>query len=95
MPFYRYLIHGWDPTLPDGTKGFFTTRHAWASDERRAAQKVRARLTEEFTTGASAAIWGAAPPRLSIEKAYRIGVHQLRSAPNKGSSFYGLKTDET
>ncbi|HVM23119.1 MAG TPA: hypothetical protein VM308_07470 [Sphingomicrobium sp.] len=90
MPFYRLLIHGWDPNLPKDSKGFFTTRHAYAADEHRAAEKVRARLLKEFTTGVSARIWAAGPPRLSVEKSYRIGVHQLWSAPNKGSTFYGL-----
>lgn len=94
MPFYRFLIHGWDPGVPKDDKGFFTTRHVYAADEHRAAQKVRARIVEEFTTGASAVIWGSGAPQLSIEKAYRIGLHQLRSAPNKGSTFYGLGGDE-
>jgi hypothetical protein len=89
MPFYRFLIHGRDSSHPPDTKGFFTTRHAFAPTEERAAQKVFARLTREFTTGASAHIWRAGPPDLSIERAYRIGLHQLRSAPNKGSTFYG------
>jgi ketosteroid isomerase-like protein len=94
MPFYRFLIHGWDPDRPKDDKGFFTTRHVYAADERRASQKVRALLMEEFTTGVSADIWGSGPPSLAIEKAYRIRLHQLRSAPNKGSTFYGLGTDD-
>lgn len=94
MPFFRFLIHGWDPSLPKDTKGFFTTRHVYAADEHRAAQKVRARIIEEFTNGASADIWGSGTPHLSIEEAYRIGLHQLRSGPNKGSTFYGLAADE-
>lgn len=89
MPFYRFLIHGRDSSLPPDRRGFFTTRHAFASTEERAAQKIFDRLTREFTTGESAHIWRAGPPELSIERAYRIGFHQLRSAPNKGSTFYG------
>lgn len=88
MPFYRFLIHGRDPSLPPDTRGFFTTRHAFAATEERAAQKVCARLTREFTTGASAHIWRAGPPALAVESVYRIGIHQLRSAPNQGSTFY-------
>jgi hypothetical protein len=89
MPFYRFLIHGRDSSLPPDTKGFFTTRHAFAATEERAAQKVFDRLTREFTIGVSAHIWRSGPPVFSIEQAYRIGLHQLRSAPNKGSTFYG------
>ncbi len=94
MPFYRFFVHGWDPNLPKDDKGFFTTRHVYAADERRATQKVRARLMEEFTTGVSARMWGSGAPRLSIEEVHRIGLHEIRSAPNKGSTFYGLGHDE-
>ena len=73
---------------PDGVRGFCTTRHAFASTEEKAAEKVFARLTKEFTTGASAYIWQSDAPLLSIEESWRIGLSQLFAAPNKGSTFY-------
>jgi hypothetical protein len=88
MPFYRFLIHGRDPSFPEGIRGFYTTRHAYAATEAAAARKVLERLRVEFTRGASAPIWRSGPPTLSIELGRRIGLHQLRSAPNKGSIFY-------
>lgn len=88
MPFYRFLIHGRDPSQPKDTKGFFTTRHAYGASEQKAAEKVLAHLMEEFTKGVSASVWGVGPPSLTIEDVYRIGLHQLHSAPNKGSTFY-------
>ena len=87
MPFYRFLVHGRDTSQPEDTKGFLTTRYAYGVSEEKAAEKVLAHLMAEFTKGVSASIWGAGPPLLNIEKADRIGLHQLHSAPNKGSTF--------
>lgn len=89
MPFYRFLVHGRDPNVPEGSRGFYTTRHAFAATQERAARKVIQRLTVEFTRGASAGIWRSGPPSMVVEEGRRIGVHQLRAAPNKGSTFYG------
>ncbi len=88
MPFYRFLVQGWDVHLGKDERGFFTTRHAFGADQQSAAEKVLARLRREFTTGASAKIWNSPAPALSIEKGWRIGLHQLFSAPNSGSTFY-------
>lgn len=88
MPFYRFMIHGRDPRHPPDVRGFFTTRHAYGATEEKAAGKVLLRLKREFTIGASASIWDSEAPIMSIEDGWRIGVHQLRSAPNKGSTFY-------
>lgn len=88
VPFYRFMIHGRDPRHPDDVRGFFTTRHAYAATKEKAAQKILLRLTKEFTTGVSAKIWNSDTPRMTIENGWRIGIHQLRSAPNKGSTFY-------
>jgi hypothetical protein len=89
MPFYRFMIHGRDPRHPDDVRGFFTTRHAYAATKEKAAEKVMLRLTQEFTIGVSASIWDSDAPTMSVEDGWRIGIHQLRSAPNKGSTFYG------
>ncbi len=88
MPFYRFMIHGRDPRHQDDVRGFFTTRHAYAATKEKAANKVMSRLTREFTVGVSASIWASEAPLLSVEDGWRIGIHQLWSAPNKGSSFY-------
>jgi hypothetical protein len=88
MPFYRFSVHGTDERVPDGQRGFFTTRHAFASDETSAAAKVLSRLQHEFTAGASASVWKSGPPLMVIEKAWQIGWHELLSAPNRGSTFY-------
>ncbi len=93
MPFYRFLVHGCDPTLPGKEHGFYTTRHAYAANKEDAARKVRERLTQEFTSGVSARIWRAGPPALTIEDGWRIGLHQLWSAPNRGSTFYDNRED--
>jgi hypothetical protein len=87
MPFYRFMIHGRDPRHPDDVRGFFTTRHVYAATKEKAADKILARLTKEFTTGVSAEIWDSDAPRMIIEDGWRIGIHQIRSAPNKGSTF--------
>jgi predicted transcriptional regulator len=92
MPFYRFMIHGRDPRHPDDVRGFFTTRHAYAATMDRAAEKVLLRLTKEFTTGVSAAIWNSDAPKMTVEDGWRIGIHQLRSAPNRGSTFYEPET---
>lgn len=88
MPFYRFMIHGRDPRHPDDVRGFFTTRVAYAVTKEKAAEKVLLRLTKEFTTGVSAAIWNSDAPKLIVEDGWRIGIHQLCSAPNRGSTFY-------
>ncbi|MFC0101672.1 hypothetical protein [Sphingopyxis terrae] len=87
MPFFRFMIHGRDPRFPKDVRGFFTTRHAYAATQEKAAQKVLARLEREFTVGASASLWRSEAPNMSIEDGWRIGILQLRSAPNKGSTF--------
>lgn len=89
MPFYRFMIHGRDPQHPADVRGFFTTRHAYGETEEKAAKKVLSRLEREFTTGASASLWRSEAPVMLIEDSRRIGIHQLLSAPNKGSTFYG------
>jgi hypothetical protein len=88
MPFYRFFVHGTDEHVPNGERGFFATRRAFASDEPTAAAKVLSRLRREFTDGASAAIWNSGPPTMVIEKARRIGWRELWSAPNRGGTFY-------
>jgi hypothetical protein len=88
MPFYRFLVHGVDERVPEEMRGFFTTRHAHATDQEAARAKVVARLEQEFTSGASAHIWRSCTPRLSIEKAWRIGLIEALKGPNKGSTFY-------
>jgi hypothetical protein len=89
MPFYRFMIHGRDPRHPDDVRGFFTTRHAFAATKEKAAERVLSRLAKEFTVGVSASVWDSEAPNLTIEDGWRIGIHQLRSATNKGSTFYG------
>ncbi|MFZ5720405.1 MAG: hypothetical protein ACOY5Y_13195 [Pseudomonadota bacterium] len=74
--------------MPDGQRGFYTTRHAFAATEEAAARKVIARLTVEFTRGVSAAVWRSDAPKLTIEEAWRVGLLQLSDASNKGSTFY-------
>jgi hypothetical protein len=88
MPFYRFMIHGRDVRCSSDLRGFYTTRHSYGATMEKAAAKVLSRLVKEFTVGASAAIWGSEPPSLTIEDGWRIGIHQLLSAPNKGSTFY-------
>ena len=88
MPFYRFMVHGRDVSAPEGVRGFYTTRHAFASSEEKARKKVLSTLMKEFTSGVSAPLWNSGPPELTIEEAWRIGFHQLRDAPNKGSTFY-------
>lgn len=93
MPFYRFFVHGSDPCLPDEVHGFYTTRHAWGTDEAQAARKVLDRLKLEFTTGRSARKWAGCPPAITIEEGWRIGWHQLWSAPNRGSVFYDSRIE--
>jgi hypothetical protein len=88
VPFFRFTVHGGDPLVPDGKRGFFTTRHAFAASKEEAARKLLARLTAEFTRGVSAHIWKSEAPEFTIESVRRIGLHQLYAAPNKGSTFY-------
>jgi hypothetical protein len=88
VPYFRFFVHGRDRSRPEGQRGFYTTRHAFGSTQEIAAAKVLARLTHEFTIGASAENWRSGAPALEIERAWRIGWHQLSSAPNKGSTFY-------
>lgn len=88
MPFYRFAVRGADQSVPSNPRGFFTTRHAFGVNEARAAAKVLGRLNHEFTKGASASIWNSGPPAIVIEKSWRIGLRQLLSAPNRGSTFY-------
>jgi hypothetical protein len=88
MPFFRLLVHGQDPTLPSGTRGFYATRQVWAPNVQIATDRLFRKLQQEFTTGESAHIWNSQPPHLNVERAYRIGAHQLLAAPNRGSSFY-------
>jgi len=88
MPFYRFMVHGRDPRHPDDVRGFWTTRHAFAATKEKAAEKVLLRLSREFTVGVSASLWNSDAPTMSIERGWKIGFHQLRSAPNKGSTFY-------
>ena len=82
------MIHGRDPRYPDDVRGFFTTRHAYGATEEKAAEKVLSHLKREFTVGVSASIWRSEEPLMLIEDGWRIGIHQLFSAPNKGSTFY-------
>jgi hypothetical protein len=93
MPFYRFLLHGRDSTLPEEVRGFYTTRHTWAPNEQEAAGKVLRRISREFITGRSARIWGGMPPLLEIEDVWRIALHQLWAAPNRGSTFYDSRND--
>jgi hypothetical protein len=86
MPFYRFLIHGRDPCLAE--RGFYTTRHAYADTQVAAAEKVLRRLEIEFTSGVSASIWSSDTPIMTVEDGWRIGLHQLLAAPNRGSTFY-------
>lgn len=88
MPFYRFMVRGTDEAVPDKARGFFTTRHAFGINEENAARKVLRHLQREFTTGASASVWRSGPPVLVIEEGGRIGLHQLLSARNQGSTFY-------
>lgn len=88
MPFYRFMVHGWDGSVAKKARGFFTTRHAFGPDEATARAKVLRRLSHEFTAGASAPIWKSGPPVMVIEKGWRLGFHQLLVAPNRGSTFY-------
>lgn len=88
MPFYRFMVHGRDPDAAPGSRGFFTTRHAFAATESRAAAKVLARLRHEFTVGVSAPLWQSGAPAMSVESVSRIGLRELRSLPNTGSTFY-------
>jgi len=88
MPIYRFIVHGTDVAVPEGRRGFFTTRHASGRDREQAEAKVLRRLSREFTSGVSAKIWGGGPPDMVIEDCWTIGVHQLFAAPNRGSIFY-------
>ena len=88
MPFFRFLIHGADPRRPAGVRGFYTTRHAFGATQAQAEAKIRALLITEFTKGRSAGIWRSEAPVLTVEDSWRIGLHQLLEAPNKGSVFY-------
>lgn len=88
MPIYRFMVHGTDVSVPNKRRGFFTTRHSFGRDQEQAAAKVLRRLSREFTSGASAQIWGSGPPDMVIEDCWKIGVHQLLAAPNRGSTFY-------
>ena len=88
MPIYRFMIHGRDPSVRAGEHGFYTTRHAFALSRNAAAKKVLARLMHEMTRGASAEIWAGPTPTMTIEKEWQISIRDVRSAPNKGSTFY-------
>jgi hypothetical protein len=88
MPFYRFRIHGGDPRLPEDERGFYTTRHAYAVTQAKAAEKVLRRLENEFTTGVSASIWRSETPIMSIEDAWRISLLQFLTGPNRGSTLY-------
>jgi hypothetical protein len=88
MPFYRFSIHGEDASCPPGLRGFYTTRHLWAADCETARTKLLQLLEHEFVVGESAHIWQSGPPVLTVEKSWRIGLHQLFAAPNRGSVFY-------
>ena len=84
MPFFRFLVQ--DETRRSPTIGAGSIRPAARS--KNAADKVLARLTREFTRGASAPIWRSGEPILVIEEPYPIGLHQLLGASSKGSTFY-------
>ena len=87
MPIYQFIVHGQDPDDPE-RHGFYTTRHAHATEQRTAEALVLASLAKEFTTGVSADHWAAGPPLLTVEKARRIGWLTALRAPNRGSTFY-------
>lgn len=88
MPFFRFSIHGRDTDAAAGTRGFYTTRHAFGANEKIATERVLKRLETEFTTGVSSHLWKSSPPAMTVEDSWKIGVHQLWSAPNAGSTFY-------
>ena len=88
MPLFRFLVHGRDTQRPQGERGFYTTRHVRAENEADAIAKLRDRLLEEFSTGASARIWDSAPPLLEFEEGYRISWLEALRGPNGGSVFY-------
>ena len=87
MPFYKFLVHGRDVKLPEGTRGFWVVRSAFGSTEGVARSKVLASIEHELMLGKSASSWRSAPPEMEVEKAARIGLLEVRRR-NTGFIFY-------
>ncbi len=96
MPLYRMIIHGRGKFSlgkdEDGhsheADGFFTTRWCRAASQERAAERGKALLRKEWTTGRSARLNRGTPPSLEIDSIWRISLFDIWRAPNQGHTFY-------
>lgn len=89
MPFYRFIIHGKGISLSGSSGGFYTTRWAFAVSQEEAGRKALQAVREDWATGPSSKLSPDKPPTsLAIEKGWKIGAHEIWSAPNKGNTLY-------
>lgn len=89
MPVFRFFIHGYDPSLPGGDRGFFTVRHAfgWTCDH--AAKRALKRLNGEIAAGVWDGVWQSQHLSLAIEKSSKVGISNLWSKWDAALAVYG------
>jgi hypothetical protein len=93
MPFFRFIVHGEGVPSPRGEMGFYTTRRCYGRSYEDAAAKALEIVRRDWTSGRSSRLGNGPPTRLTIEEGWRIGVHQIWSAPNRGNVIY-IETDD-
>ena len=94
MPFYRFLLHGSGQiALAPGRRcaGSYTTRWAFAPNEKLAAAKAIRSVRREWLNGDLKGRCDGGAPEVTIEEGYPIAAHQIGEAPNKGYTFYSAE----
>lgn len=91
MPFFKFLIRGTDPQVPDRQRGFWAARSAFGASESVARAKVLDWVRRELTVGKSAAKWESDPPEVEVEESSPILLHELFHMPNTGFIFYDTR----
>lgn len=86
MPFFRFIVHGYDPAVPD--RGFWTSRHAYGTTIEAASDRVLTRLRKEFEGNASEFLGDTGALEFETDRAWRISLLEALRTPNTGSSFY-------
>lgn len=102
MPFYRMIIHGHgkfnlgqdEEGAHHHADGFFATRWCRAGSQLLAAERGMALLRKEWTSGVSAHMDPNRTLTMEIDKIWRIGLFDIRRAPNRGHSFYSEPDEE-
>lgn len=94
MPLYRFILRGRGIRRGEETGGFYTTRWQHGRTQDEAGERAIAQVREDWTTGASAHLADAPPTSIEIHEGWRIGIHELWSAPNKGNTFWFGNDDD-